>query len=147
MALKASSLRTIREWHLYMGLLFAPMLLLFSVSGALQTFRLPDAKTAPGWMIWMASVHKDQVANTAAKPERPKGPPPARPPGDSHDEAPKRAKPHKLPLQIFVTLLAIGLAFSTLLGVTIALNSRSTRRVSIILLIVGTLLPLGLLYL
>ena len=51
MAFRASTMRTIREWHLYVGLFFAPLLLLFSISGAIQTFRLPDPPTgdpAPG---------------------------------------------------------------------------------------------------
>jgi len=143
MALKASTMRTIREWHLYMGLFFAPALLLFAISGAVQTFRLPDAPTAPTWMIWIASVHKDQVSNTTPKPEKPK---PAKPAGAA-PEAPKPPKHNKFPLQVFVGLLSIGLAISTLLGMAIALNSRSTRRISIVLLALGTVVPLGLLYL
>jgi hypothetical protein len=135
-------MRLIREWHLYMGLFFAPMLLLFSISGAVQTFRLPDAPTAPAWMIWIASVHKDQVSNTTPKPQRPK---PAKPAGAT-PEAPKPKKHNKFPLQVFVGLLSIGLALSTLLGIAIALNSRATRRISVILLIAGTVVPLGLLY-
>lgn len=42
---------------------FAPAIFLFALSGALQTFRLQEAKgyggQPPGWIVWMASVHKD----------------------------------------------------------------------------------------
>lgn len=142
MALRPATMRTIREWHLYVGLFFAPMLLLFSVSGAIQTFRLPDAQTSPAWMKWAASVHKDQTL-PRLKPPKPAGGPKAKT-ADAH--GPKPPPPNKLPLQIFVTLLSIGLIVSTLLGIAIALNSRATRRLSILLLAAGTVLPLALLY-
>ncbi len=140
MALKAATLRQLRTWHLYLGLLFAPMLLLFSISGAVQTFRLPDQPGAPTWMVWIAAVHKDQVARTTPKPRRPR-PPMAAMPADA-------TKPHdKFPLQVFVGLLSIGLTLSTLMGIAIALATRATRRISGVLLVVGTVLPLGMLYL
>jgi hypothetical protein len=142
MALKVSTMRTIRQWHLYVGLFFAPLLLLFSISGAIQTFRLPDPPTAPGWMKWMAAIHKDQEL-PRTKPPKLADKAAAKPAGSAQFEK----KPNKLPLQILVTLLAIGLIVSTLLGVTIALNSRATRRVSLILLAAGSSVPLALLYL
>jgi hypothetical protein len=140
MALKGSTMRTIRQWHLYVGLFFAPLLLLFSISGAIQTFRLPDPPSAPGWMKWMAAIHKDQELPRPRlpKPAAKLAPKPAVQPAPSSN---------KLPLQILVTLLAIGLIVSTLLGITIALNARATRRISLLLLAAGSLVPLALLYL
>ncbi|NIJ07012.1 hypothetical protein FHS31_000594 [Sphingomonas vulcanisoli] len=149
MAFRASTLRSIREWHLYLGLFFAPMLLLFSVSGAVQTYRVPDQPAAPGWIKWMASVHKDQALPHARKPKKPDEPAKAGAAtgNGAKPDAVTPPKHNKLPLQIFVTLLSVGLFCSTLLGVTIAINSRATRRISLVLLVAGTIVPLVLLYL
>jgi len=148
--MKAQTMRRIRQYHLYLGLFFAPAILLFAFSGALQTLRLPQESgwggPPPRWMVWMADVHKDQEIS---QPEPPK---PAAKAGAAEKPKPPRAEPPKparlfspLPLKIFVVLLSIGLMLSTLLGITIALNSRATRRISIVMLVAGTVLPLLLL--
>jgi hypothetical protein len=51
-----------------------------------------------------------------------------------------------LPLKILVVLLALGLVTSTVLGITIALNNSAMRKWSLLALVAGTALPLGLLY-
>jgi len=151
---KANTMRKIRLIHNYVGLFFAPMILLFALSGALQTFRLqethdPAAYTPPSWIVWLAAVHKDQALSHG----EPKRKPPSPPSGqfEMHHEAPPPAPPTRmlspLPLKIFVTGLSIGLILSTLLGITIALNNRSTRRISLILLAAGAGVPLLLLLL
>lgn len=150
------TMQKLRRYHLYLGMFFAPAILLFSLSGALQTFRLQEEKgwgsEPPSWIVWMASVHKDSRL-PKAKPVQAEQHEHA----DDHDhgpEAPKAAPPptagkppFKLPMQIFVTLLAIGLILSTALGIMIALNNRALRRVSAAMLAAGTVLPLLLLLL
>ncbi len=157
--MKAQTLRALRQYHHYIGVFLAPAILLFAVSGALQTFRLNEEKgyggTPPAWMVWIAAVHKDQgpprEKRVAAKPAMAVTAAPAAVDHD-HDAAarvrePAPAKrPSPLPLKIFVVLMSIGLIISTLLGVTIALNNRTTRRVSIMMLIAGTVLPCVLLW-
>ncbi|MDB5707946.1 MAG: hypothetical protein JWL96_16 [Sphingomonas bacterium] len=164
--MKATTQRTLRQYHHYIGVFLAPAILFFAISGAFQTFRLTEEKgwgsTPPSWLVWVAAVHKDQ----APPHENPVGPKPAAA-ADHHDgddadhhdadhhddaapaaEAPQPAKgPSPLPLKIFVVLMAIGLITSTLLGVTIALNNRATRRVSILMLVAGAVLPCVLLWL
>jgi len=147
---KAKTMRNVRLIHNYVGLFLAPMILLFALSGALQTFRLqethdPATYTPPGWIVWLAAVHKDQALSHG----EPKRKPPRLPAGQH--EKPRPAPPPStrmlspLPLKIFVTGLSIGLILSTLLGITIALNNRATRRASLILLAAGTIVPLLLL--
>lgn len=148
--MKPTTMRMVRQIHNYVGLFFAPMILLFALSGALQTFRLqethdPAAPPPPRWIVWMASVHKDQQ-QPRDQPRRRPAPPPGAQAAPHH--APPSASPRlfsPLPLKIFVTALSIGLILSTLLGITIALNNPLTRRISIILLIAGTIVPLLLL--
>jgi hypothetical protein len=150
------TMQKLRRYHFYVGMFFAPAILLFALSGALQTFRLQEEKgyggTPPGWIVWMASVHKDsrlpkpQVAHVEDHHHD----------GDEDKPAAAVAKPmpapgakapFTLPMKIFAALMAVGLMLSALLGVTIALNNRTTRRISIAMLAAGTLLPLALLLL
>jgi uncharacterized iron-regulated membrane protein len=144
--MKAQTLRRLRQWHLYLGVFFTPAILLFSISGGLQTYRLQEAKgyggTPPSWIVWMASVHKDQrLPKTEAGADQ------------KSVGAPKTAKP-KAPasrsttlLKLFVALLAAGLSFSALLGATIAIGTRSTRGVSVVMLALGAIVPVAVLYL
>lgn len=145
-------MRRLRQLHLYIGLFFAPMLLLFALSGALQVFRLNEERgyggPPPAWMQWVASIHKNQ-APPREKPARPTAAPkqPGETPGDRRPagEAPPRPGMGVLGLKIFVVLLGIALIASTLLGILIALNTRPARRVGIIMLVAGTVLPIVLL--
>jgi hypothetical protein len=141
-------MQTLRRYHLYLGMFFAPAILLFALSGALQTFRLQEEKgwgsTPPGWIVWMASVHKDSRL-PKAKPVQAGDHKPA--PPKAAPKPPEGKPPFKLPMQIFAALLSIGLILSTLLGIVIALNNRALRKVSLGMLAAGTMLPLLLLML
>ncbi len=142
-------MRSLRRYHHYVGVFFAPAILLFALSGALQTFRLHEAEgygaTPPGWIVWMASVHKDQSLPRERAAPNPTAKAAVKPPVKF--DAPGRMKrPSPLPLKIFVILLAIGLTISALLGVIIALSNRVTRRGSIVMLAAGAVVPLVLLF-
>ena len=156
--MKPQTLVTLRRYHLYLGVFFAPAIILFSISGALQTFRLTEEKgyggPPPTWMVWLESVHKDQ-APPHDKP-RPKAQPAAQPGehADDHDhEDDKPAastgakRPSPLPLKIFVVLMALGLLLSTITGLTVALANRRTRKTYAAILIVGAVIPCVLLWL
>ena len=150
--MRPNTLRLLRRYHHYLGLFFAPMILLLAISGALQTFRLQEAKgyggTPPNWIVWLASVHKDQGPPRERKAEKPKPAPGAaeaqKPRAEASAGAAKRPSP--LPLKIFVVLLSIALSLSTITGIVIALASRAMRRISIILLVLGTVVPIVLLW-
>ncbi len=147
--MKAQTMRQLRRIHHYIGVFFTPAILLFALSGALQTFRLQEEKgygsTPPTWIVWMASVHKDSATPRDRSGERK-----AKRPVASAAErnrpiakpAPASSKPSRLPMQVFVALLSVGLIVSSVLGVMIALNNAATRRVSILMLVIGTVLPL-----
>lgn len=135
--MKAQTMRQLRRWHLYLGVFFAPAILLFSVSGGLQAYRIQDAPNPPYWIAWIASVHKDQRLPKPVAPEK------------EHAEPakPKPAIPlSRQILRVFAALLAAGLSLSALLGVMIALNTKSTRNISLLMLVLGTVLPVAALY-
>ena len=145
--MRPNTLRLLRRYHQYLGLFFAPWIILFSVSGALQTFRLNETRgyggSPPQWIVWLSAVHKDQGPPRAPRPEKPR--PPERKPEGGAESAAKR--PNPLPLKIFVVLLSISLIVSTLMGVVIALANRTARRSSVLLLVLGTVVPAVLLWL
>jgi ring-1,2-phenylacetyl-CoA epoxidase subunit PaaA len=70
----------------------------------------------------------------------------AKAPADPVKEAERAARKRAaLPMKIFAAVLAAALALSALLGAAIALNSRATRRMAVLMLVAGTAVPLVLL--
>ncbi len=136
-------LRRVRQFHLWLGMLFAPAILFFAFTGALQTFdfhETEDGIAPPKWIATIAAIHKKQ---DFPKPRKAKPPEAA---GAMENKvavpAPAGPKHSPWPLKIFVGFMSIGLIFSTILGITIALNNRQTRRTSQIMLGTGTVLPI-----
>jgi len=155
--MKGSTNRRLRRLHQYLGLFFAPTLLLFALSGALQTYRWQEPKgyggAPPHWVVWLASVHKDQAPPRAAA-EKPQPPAEGAANGAAPDapRPPGKAPEHKGPgrrqgLMLFVGLFGLALIGSTLLGIAVALANAATRRTSLLILAAGAALPLLLLYL
>lgn len=147
--MKAQTARQLRKVHHYVGLFFAPAILFFAFSGALQTLGLHEnhgaRPPAPTWIQWLASVHKDQRLLRVAPP---KGPPPAiGDKDDDHGPSPQEdAGPSPILLKAFVLLLSLGLIVSSILGMTIAVTNRASRKQSIVTLVLGGLVPVVLLF-
>ena len=144
--MKAHSLQKLRRYHLYVGMFLAPAIIFFALSGALQTFRLQEEKgwggAPPGWIVWLASVHKD---DRLPQPKQAGGDEHAKPAAKPAPKAPQKPKPSALPFKIFAVIMSIGLILSAVLGMIIALNNRATRRVSTIMLVAGVVVPILLL--
>lgn len=140
--MKPATNRRLRSLHFYLGMFFAPAIVFFAVSGGVQTFRLNEAGgyggPPPAWMVWVASVHKNQATPRPPRPEPPQPPHRAAPRGGGQRRS-------TLPLQIFTAVMALGLTLSALLGIAIAMTVRSLRRGSLVMLALGTVLPLALL--
>jgi hypothetical protein len=142
--MKGTTLRSLRQWHLYIGVFLAPAILFFAFSGLIQVLGWQDLRNPPpaGWVSAIAGIHKHQML--------PKPPPaePARKPAaapragggdDDHDHG------GFTPLKIFALLTAIGLFTTTLIGLTIALGTRNLRRPALIALGLGIVVPIVLL--
>lgn len=149
--MKPRTLMTLRRYHSWLGVFFAPTIILFSISGALQTFRLQEEKgyggTPPSWIVWLASVHKDQM-RPRDKSNGDAGPKLAAPasffPKPANAPIANRANP--IALKIFVVLMALALLASTLVGLTIALANRHARRKYLVALAAGVIMPIVLLW-
>jgi len=136
-------MRRLRQWHQYLGMFFAPAILFFAFSGGLQVIELheshdPAVKPA-AWIVWMSDIHKhSQVIDRSRLKPRP--PLPA-PPAGARPAKPERHEEHFQPFKPFAVALALLLFGTTLLGMTIALSSRATRRASLIALALGVVVP------
>ncbi len=147
-------MKRIQQLHLWLGTLFAPLIIFFSLSGAFQTLGWHElekgGQKTPAWIAQLAAVHKHQAVQSG------EGGPRRRPPkGASATQRPeaKRAVqaqngPSPWPLKIFVVLMSLGLFFTTTLGIWMAFKYSSKKK-SVVwaLLIVGTVLPIALLWL
>ena len=144
--MKAKTQQALRRYHLYIGMFLAPAIIFFALSGALQTFRLQEEKgwgsTPPAWIVWLASVHKD---DRLPQPQAEGADEHAKPAAKPAPKVAQKPKPSALPFKIFAVLMSIGLILSAVLGIVIALNSRATRLVSIAMLAAGVVVPILLL--
>jgi hypothetical protein len=149
---RAAALMAARAWHSYSGAFFAPAILFFSITGALQTFNLH--KPMPGYrppavLQALASMHKNQNlhvkylddgASKAAKPGK-------RPKADKPDDAPAPPPPPlssviaQWTLKVFAALVSVGLAATTLLGLYMAWQT-TRRRAVLLWFAAGMILPM-----
>jgi len=142
-----SAMRTIRLLHRYLGLFFAPAILFFSFSGALQTFgwhETPRNRSyePPAWIVRMAQLHKKQTLSVPVpKTKAPKSPI-SDPPTDAVKKDTGDVK-MKLVLKCFVFVMSIGLMLSTVLGVIMALRYGKDARLIWALVLVGFLFPVA----
>ena len=136
----ALRLALIRQLHVYVSVFVAPSLIFFALTGALQTFRIPDEKTAPVLIQKLARVHKDDVfALKPARPKRPEGagPAQARPP------APEKAA-SKLSTEVlkwFFAVVSVAIATSAALGLWMALAYHRRKGLLWVLFVAGAAAP------
>jgi hypothetical protein len=143
-------LKSVRQLHLWLGTFFAPAIIFFAFSGALQTFGLHEGRRGdpyqpPAWIAKIAQIHKKQNLET-----RPPGPPPggragelARPPAENHQH-PNSEGPATFAFKVFTGMMAMGLISTTLLGLFMTFQFAREKRVTWALLILGTVLPLAM---
>jgi hypothetical protein len=148
-------MKRIRQLHLYLGTLFAPAIIFFALTGALQTFDLHEGPGAPAWIAELSLIHKKQTATPPRRPpakaetsnsEGEKRPAPPGAAATTPEKSPPLHRPSPLPLKIFVLLMAIGLISTTLLGIYMSFKYNRDRRVVWALLIAGIVLPIILLF-
>ena len=130
---------TIRRLHAYVSAFVAPSLLFFALTGALQTFRLPDQPGASQLLVKLARVHKDDVF--AAKPSRAKRPDAPRAPGERPAQPRRPEAPATTALKAFFALTSVGMMITTLFGLWMALAFGESRRIVGALLVAGAAIP------
>jgi hypothetical protein len=115
------NLKLFRKVHLYLGCFFSPILMLFILTGLLQTFELHESHkngyTAPAFIESLAQVHKNQ--RFATDDVRP-GP--------------------SIIFRWFVLAMSVGLLVNVALGIAMAFKFADPKVVWIVM-IVGLVVP------
>jgi hypothetical protein len=119
-------MKLLRTLHLYLGCLFAPMLIFFAVTGSWQLFNWHESKkdrtyTAPPALAALSFVHKD--AHIPGTPGR-----------------------QPTPLRYFMLAAAAGLVATTGIGVVMAYRFSQRPMVATVCLLAGIALPAVLLW-
>jgi hypothetical protein len=138
-------MKNVRRVHAWLGVLFAPTIIFFALTGTLQMYGLHDTEAGetPGLIAKAAMVHTHQTASVPTRQARPQLPRAEQPkPAPEAAVAPRPEKPTTLPLKLFFTLMAISLIASSVLGLWIAFTSKRDRGLHLGLLIAGFVLPI-----
>jgi hypothetical protein len=148
------TMTSIRLWHSYIGLFIAPSVLFFALTGATQLFNLHEAHgnyQPPAIVEKLSSVHKDQVfafgdhhAKPAPEADADKALGGTAPRAGTEDDGDK-PEVSTLMLKGFFLVVALCLALSTALGLWMGLTQTRRQRISWLLVVAGTLIPVGLL--
>ena len=143
----------VRRIHTYLGLLIAPSVLLFALTGALQIYKLHEAHEGyvpPPVIEKLGMVHKVQAYRAHGKrpgppaADAPKAPAAAKP---AETKAPAQPRLATTLLKAIFLLVSIALAAATGLGVLMALAYGREKKLSWLLLGVGLLIPAALIIL
>jgi len=104
-------MQKLRSIHLYLGCIFAPLLLFFAVSGIWQTLDLK-----PGFLLQLSTIHTGKPLKDGSELS-------------------------SLPLQVVVITMAASFVTTTLLGVLMALRFGGSRRAALYCLGIGVAVP------
>lgn len=138
----------VRRIHTYLGLLIAPSVLLFAITGALQIYKLHEAHEGyvpPPVVEKLGMVHKVQAYKVRGRRSAPpaaeaaKAAPAAAKPAEA--KAPAKPKLAVTLLKAIFLLVSIALAAATVLGAWMAVAYGREKKLSWILLGVGTVIP------
>ncbi len=168
----AARLKLARQWHLYLGTLFAPSIIFFALTGFLQLFGLHEAHPGEAyrpsaWIQRLASIHKNQtiaerhgpppgLGREQSRPAQASAAEQKRPPSSDEEvrppQAPKDGRGNEergsnkvsLALKWFFLATALGLVSSTLLGIYMAFTFNRSRALVWGMLFLGTAIPVGL---
>jgi hypothetical protein len=136
---------SIRIWHMYIGILIAPSVLFFALTGALQIFSLHEAHGSyepPPLIEKLSRLHKDQVfAQKEHEEDKSEGAGAQEHPKAENEDQPRLGT---VLLKWFCLLVALGLSISTLLGLWMGLTQLRRRRTGWWLLAVGIIVPAAL---
>lgn len=120
-------IRWLRSLHTFLGVFFSPLLLLFVVTGWWQTVS-PNRNKGLGfgnsWIEKLSTIHIDNYFPLSG------------------------ARTYSTDLfKVLVVIMALGLIFSTLLGLVMAFRFAKRKGPIILILLAGVLVPIVLLYL
>lgn len=128
-------IKLIRKAHLYLGIIFAPLILLFAISGFFMINNLHNTKkdgsyTAPDTLVYISRVH-EKISRCRFKKK-------------SSYEKPLNSKSLQKNCYIFkysVIAMSIGLIITVLIGVFLAFKYTRNKIIISICLFLGFVMP------
>ena len=154
MSMRGKTLLIVRRSHLYLSVFFAPLLLMFVVTGWAQTMDFGRSSTL---MRGLSQVHMHQVYPTGPSADRAKGGGgrpggetgrfAARGGGERFDGTGERARVriNALPMKWLVAVMSVSLIVSLSLGLVLAFTMVPNRVPVWVALDLGVAVPVGLL--
>ncbi|MDP1737272.1 MAG: hypothetical protein Q8L23_07510 [Caulobacter sp.] len=144
---RAVRLRFIRQLHLWIAVFVAPSLLMFAVTGMLQLFKLHEA--GGGYQplpviekLGQVHIHqKYALRPVRAGPPQAAAPAAAKPAPDRAEVGEEGAPLGETVVKWVFLVMSAGMTLSGGFGVWIALSNTRQRRLTLLLLAAGTLLP------
>jgi len=145
---RSNFIQQARQLHLYLGTFFAPAILFFAITGALQTFSFHERTRGssyepPVLLMKLAQLHKKQTLALGQK--KPTPPEASRPQSENRPGAEATTPPPQpmatLLMKWFTFLMGLGLVTTTLLGIYMSFKYNRDRRLVWGLLITGAVLP------
>ena len=120
-------MKKLRQAHLYLGCIFAPVLIFFAVSGAWQLFDLHRGRkdhsyVPPRALVSLSAIHMRQ-------------------------QLPSAHQANTTPLRVFILLAATGLVLTTALGIVMAFRFTRSKTTVAICLAAGVAVPAAMLFL
>jgi hypothetical protein len=121
-------MRLLRQIHLYLGCLFAPLLVFFAVTGSWQIFYWHEAERGnptgyqpPHALVVLSNIHKEaHIPPTKLK--------------------------SSTPLRYFMFAAAVGLVVTTIIGVIMAYRFSQRPIVATVCLAIGVIVPAMMLW-
>ena len=138
-------LASLRRFHVYLSMFVAPSVIFFAATGGLQIFGLHEASNGvepPAVLAKLGQLHKNQTL--VLRPKRPTPAPGAKPKAEAapHTETPLGPPPARLALKLVWAGAALGMIFSSGLGIAMVVVHHPRRNLMLGVLALGTLLPL-----
>lgn len=109
-------MKKLRSLHLYLGCIFAPMLLFFTISGFWQTYD-PNYDDHSKTLAWLSTIHKSSAMKSGATLS-------------------------SSFLRDYVLVMAFCFVVTTILGIVMALRYTHSRKTAVCCLAFGVLFPL-----
>jgi hypothetical protein len=140
-------MKTIRRVHSWLGVLFAPSIMMFALSGVFQMYGCHEGEGAsePSPVVArLAQLHmKQRFTEPARRPPRAESPEPARP-TEARPDRVATAQPRTAPIRFFFLLMSLALIASTGLGLAIAFTMKRDRALHLGFLLAGIAIPIVL---
>ena len=139
---------TLRQWHAYVGLVIAPSVLFFSLTGIIQIFSLHEAHGSyrPAVLLEkLSGVHRDQVFEAPHDHDAPGHDGPGAAGGQPPADEDEKQSVSTYVLKWFFTIVSLGLFASTLIGIWMGTTQTRRKGLAWTLLIAGTVVPIALL--